>query len=304
MSDIKQKKFLFIVNPESSRCDLTSLESTIRKHFKKDEFFYEILVVSSRESVETAIHSVLQRKFDVIIASGGDGTIASVANYLINNKDIDFGVIPTGTSNALAKELNIPTDIDEACKLIAGNYRKRCIDAMLMNGSYFYNRISVGLSSVAIEETSDEVKKNLGTFGYLVSSVGTVLNFDEKRFKLVINGEDKVVKARDIVVNNCNTILFSNITLGKEISPSDGKLEVLVFAAKTLTEYLGSLKDVVTGDDPDGENIEYFNDVTSIKIEPDEKLPVQADGDLAGESPVSIEVVADALSIIVPEGEE
>jgi diacylglycerol kinase (ATP) len=300
MRDQIKKKFLFIVNPEASRCDLTSLESVIRKYFKKEEFFYEILVISNRESVETAVNSVIQRKFDVIIAAGGDGTIAGVANHLISNKDIDFGVIPIGTSNALAKELNIPTDIDAACELIAGNYGYRCIDAMKMNDQYYYNRISVGLSSVAIEETSDEVKKSFGTVGYLVSSVGTVMNFEAKNFKVIINGKEQTIKARDVVVNNCNTVLFSNVTLGEKVSPSDGNLEVIIFESKTFTEYLKSIKDVVVGEDPSGENIQYIENVKSIIIEPDEKLPVQADGDLAGESPIKIEIIPEALQLIVP----
>jgi diacylglycerol kinase family enzyme len=80
---------------------------------------------------------------DVIVAGGGDGTISSVVN-IIAHKNITLGILPLGTRNHLAKDLNIPLDLDEAIDAICSG-KTIAMDLGAVNGRFFVNNCSIGV---------------------------------------------------------------------------------------------------------------------------------------------------------------
>lgn len=82
-------------------------------------------------------------KCECVVAVGGDGTIRAVASQLVGTQ-LSLGVIPAGTLNHFAKDMQIPTDLEQAVEVIAGG-RKRKIDVGQVNGVYFLNNSSVGV---------------------------------------------------------------------------------------------------------------------------------------------------------------
>src|SRR5690606_9993051 len=80
---------------------------------------------------------------DLLVAAGGDGTITALANAMVNT-DRALGILPLGTVNALAKDLNIPLELEEAMDVLAANQRQS-IDVGEVDGRFFLHKVVIGL---------------------------------------------------------------------------------------------------------------------------------------------------------------
>ena len=104
----------------------------------------------------------------IVVACGGDGTVSEVANGLAGTSTT-LGVMPLGTMNVFAKELDLPSDLDAAWRIIeAGVTRK--IDLPTANSVHFIQLAGVGLDAQVVKETSWASKKRLGPLSYILSA--------------------------------------------------------------------------------------------------------------------------------------
>ena len=99
--------------------------------------------VADGESLDARIQSAVNSDSDVIVAAGGDGTVTAVASALVGTKKI-LCVLPLGTVNRVARDLNIPLDLNEAFAALAGMEPKR-IDVGEVNGRFFLHMVVIGL---------------------------------------------------------------------------------------------------------------------------------------------------------------
>ena len=118
-----------------------------------------------QESTERPHHipDAIQRyknQVDLVIIGGGDGTLNAAIEGLINT-DLPLGILPLGTANDLARTLGIPTYLPEACQVIAAGQIRR-IDLGWVNGKYFFNVASLGLSVQITQRLTKEVKRRWG----------------------------------------------------------------------------------------------------------------------------------------------
>ncbi len=114
----------------------------IGEAFRKAGVEVEIRAVPGAKLTESA-KQACDEGADAVVAAGGDGTVSAVAGALAGCP-IPFGVLPMGTLNHFAKDLNIPLDIDGAAALIAAG-QTRPIDVAEVNGRVFVNNSSVGI---------------------------------------------------------------------------------------------------------------------------------------------------------------
>lgn len=109
-----QTSKVFVVhNPVAGTSDPELVRSEIENHLELTGNKHKIYETSGQEDVREIVNDALQQGFQVIWAAGGDGTVAAVVNGLVN-KNTPMGIIPIGTGNALARELNIPLDVGAA----------------------------------------------------------------------------------------------------------------------------------------------------------------------------------------------
>jgi len=137
---------------------------------------------------------------ELILASGGDGTISAVASSVVDT-EIPLGVIPRGTANAFAVALGIPTNIQAACEtILAGT--TRVVDAARCNGKPFILLTGIGFEAEMVDRANRELKNRLGVLAYLFAGVQ---QFQEQTaFKAVIDidGELTEVQTGTITVAN------------------------------------------------------------------------------------------------------
>lgn len=99
--------------------------------------------------LKAAISRSASGEFDVVVAGGGDGTIAAVAGGVVGTQAL-FGVLPLGTFNYFARRFEIPLDVDGALEVIAAGVT-RSIGIGEVNGRFFLNNSSIGLYPAVLQ---------------------------------------------------------------------------------------------------------------------------------------------------------
>ena len=135
MSHLKEeKKFLLITNPFAGGTNKTALRDKISKYFKDNNISIRSYETTGKKESDLArIKEIFgEIRPDAIIAVGGDGTV-SIAGDILIGTPIPLGIIPAGSANGLAKDLDIPMDIEESLNLIR-LFKPKYIDTLKING--------------------------------------------------------------------------------------------------------------------------------------------------------------------------
>src|SRR5436190_19053332 len=110
----------------------------------------DVTVARTAEELAAAAEAAVEDAFDLVVAGGGDGTVNLIAAALLGSGK-HFGVIPLGTLNHFAKDLNIPLNFDEAVQnLLSGSAVQ--VDVAEVNGQIFLNNSSLGLYPTIVRE--------------------------------------------------------------------------------------------------------------------------------------------------------
>jgi diacylglycerol kinase (ATP) len=188
---------LLLVNPHA-RQGQNSL-SEARDYLKKLGF--DLL----EESTENAqqIPEVIQRhqhEVDLAIVGGGDGTLNAAVDALVTSQ-LPLGILPLGTANDLARTLGIPNSLTKACDIIAHGEVRR-IDLGCVNGKYFFNVASLGLSVKITQRLTKEAKRRWGVFAYAATALQVIWESRPFSAEIRINGESIKVQTVQIAVGN------------------------------------------------------------------------------------------------------
>ena len=180
-----------------------------------------------------AQESVLEQA-DIVVACGGDGTINEVASCLVNTS-IPLGIIPIGSGNGLASNLNIPKNINKALQLIKTQETKR-IDVGQLNKHYFFSNTGIGFDAHVIKNYEASNERTIGS--YIKATIKSL----KKSKKLVqvettFNGKTIVHKPFLIFISNSNELGY-HLSLTPKASLQDGKLDILIVKKISLLKII------------------------------------------------------------------
>lgn len=259
---------------------------------------------STRHATELAKKA--RKKYKIVIAAGGDGTINEVINGLAGGT-ARLGIIPIGTENVLAYELGVPTTILNACDVILAG-RTKTIDLGLANKRYFVLMAGIGFDAQVASQVRPELKKMLGSMAYPLTGLGTLFRY--KPQKLFIKLDNQVMERTGyfVVVGNAKyygrVISLKTFTRRSQVTPyadiSDGYLDVCIFKNTDLVSMFRYVLEASIGNITTIPHIEYFK-AKHIHIRSG-KEPVLAhvDCEVIGTTPQDISVAPQVLKVIVP----
>ncbi len=165
----------------------------------------------------------VKEKYDVVIACGGDGTVAEVATALIKSK-VTLGILPLGSANNVARMLHVPFDLEEAAQLLRLGEVKKA-DVGLCNGTYFLETAGVGLDA-ALFPILNRVDK--GEYVRLWDVARTFFRFRPRSVTVVLDG--KAVRMRALVVLVANGPYWGySVPLAPDAKVDDRKFDVVIF---------------------------------------------------------------------------
>jgi diacylglycerol kinase (ATP) len=243
--------------------------------------------------------------FDVVIAAGGDGTVGQVVNGLAGTQTA-LGVLPCGTTNVWAKECGLPlwsplrpNALLEAAEILTGGETRR-VDVGRVNGRYFLMWAGIGFDAqvTAHVEAQPETKRRLGKLAFGIAVIVQTLNLSGTKAHIEIDGHR--MSSRVFLVVASNIHLYADIIrLAPQASLYDGRVDVFVFRAYTGIEALRLLTSLLLGLHTRTPEVKCHQ-ARRMVVRTSKPLPVHADGDVVGTTPVEIDVVPQCLDVIVP----
>lgn len=292
------KKILVLKNPEAGGHNSDVLRRSLRKYFTGEATSCQVHNISPDDSIEEVVRDHIEGGINLCIAAGGDGTIAAAAGGLIGT-EIPLGIIPLGTGNMFAREVKIPLDIERATGIIVGPHRFRMIDAMQLENRIFVLSMGAGISSLAVRDLTRKEKKLFGILAYVGSALKQVITFRPHHFKLTVDGEFMEVSSPDVSVSNAGIISEMILPKSPPIEIDDGALDVIYVKADSIKDYPTLVLNVL-GRKPPQSSIRWIRAKERVTIDAEKPIKVQADGEIVGETPVTVKIIPAAFRLIVP----
>ena len=241
-------------------------------------------------------------KFDVVVASGGDGTIAAVSYYL-RNTNIPILPFPAGTANLLALNLESPVETHALSKLAReGKQLNFDMGEINIGGKKrgFSIMAGAGYDSIIMKDAQSK-KHILGPLAYYSAALSNPTP-PVSHLDLTIDGKHFESEGVGILIANFSKIQF-DLSITHHNRPRDGKLDVIVLKANHTLELLPSIVAAALdrdGEHPDrGEAIEVHSGKT-ITVQADPPMEVQYDGEITEHTtPFTVSIIEDATRFIL-----
>jgi len=241
-------------------------------------------------------------RYDAVFVVGGDGTVMEVAGALAGT-ETRVGVIAGGTGNLLARALGIPLGVRRAVPALLEGDELRIDVGRFESGGRFAIAAGVGIDASMIAETPSWLKRRLGVLAYTLTGTRAAVRAVWRRqfftVRVTADGQTQERSAAAVMIANFGAVLGKRITLGPSIRTDDGFLDACVFSPRTLGDAVRVMWRLVRGDFRTDPCMLYARG-RSIRVETEPPLPWQADGELMGTTPFSVDVEPLAVRLLVP----
>lgn len=301
MSSVRNetKQAFIVINPVSGMGNGVVIKNTCQRQFAKAGWSCTFHVTGKGENPTPLVKKAVADGVDLVVAVGGDGTIAAVAAGLIDS-EVPLGIIPAGTWNAIARHLYIPLNPVRAVALMTGRHALREMDMMSVGDAYHAMNLSVGFSAKMNENATRDVKKKIGAFAYIRHFFNLVFGLEMQRY--VVQADDTTYRGRasEIFIANYGVAGLHILEDRLDIHPDDGKVDVLIIRARTLLDMPGLLWQMLIRKDKRTPKYRQFTASKMVTISTQPPSLVQADGELIGMTPVNVTVLQRKIKVIAP----
>ncbi|MCY7374214.1 MAG: diacylglycerol kinase family lipid kinase [Spirochaetaceae bacterium] len=243
---------------------------------------------------ERALHD----ECDVVFVCGGDGTVMAAVTALAGC-DVPLAILPAGTGNLLARNLDLPLNDEEEALRIGVSGRTVRIDVGVCEDRKFAVMAGIGFDAAIMRDAPEGLKKAVGWPAYLVSA-GKHLRGRGIRVTITVDdGEPMHRRVRSVVVGNVGK-LQAGIPLLPDAKPDDGQLDIVVIAPRNVLDWARVGSRVIRRADVPDRKMERFR-TRHVVIEASRSQPRQLDGDVIEDSrTMDITIEEKALQVRVP----
>lgn len=294
------KRTLFIANPISgSGRGRAAVDAVTRKLSNAGPM--DTVLTGARGDAERAARGAASTGYERVVVAGGDGTINEIVNGLACT-DVECGIIPVGTANVLARDLGLPINDPEAAAEIVLNGTPRRIDLGLAGSRYYAAMAGFGFDAAVVHRVEPKVKRLIGPGAYFLSIAGELIRHKPARFVLDIDDRTIEVEAFIVVVANTSSYAYG-IKVAPHASLDNGRLDVIIFekAKPAKIGFLQQAARVMLHTHLLDPNVRSLG-CRKVSVQSDPPVLMQVDGDEAGKTPTTVEVVPGALTVIVGKG--
>jgi YegS/Rv2252/BmrU family lipid kinase len=292
-------KAFVVLNRTSGQEAHERVRGVLDSHFGASRVRYEVHETRKGERLGEIVRRRMRHGFDLAVAAGGDGTVSAVIDGIAGSP-IPLGIIPTGTGNLIARELCIPQEVDDAVRLIAGAPRSRKIDVMKIGNRVFVLNASVGVSAAVIGDTTRRSKHHFGRIAYFWNTIPKMFTLKRRQLVVTADGDGQEYRAIEVAIMNCGILAKMLHPKTPEIRIDDGYLDVFILGTKPFRDFPLYIFRLLTGRTPDILS-RFIKVERCVAIRSDVPLPVQADGDMVGTTPLEVELLPGAVTVLVPE---
>ncbi|MEA5575840.1 lipid kinase [Anabaena sp. UHCC 0451] len=254
-----------------------------------------------QESTENPEHlaDVIRRyqtEIDVVIIGGGDGTLNAAVDAIVDTQ-LPLGILPLGTANDLARTLGIPNTLPEACQIIAAGDLRR-IDLGWVNGKYFFNVASLGLSVNITQKLTREVKRRWGIFAYAATALQVIWKSRPFSAEIRIKDQSFRVKTVQIAVGN-GRYYGGGMAVFHDATIDDQRLDLYSIEIKHWWQIIPLLPSMRQGRHIHWQGVRAIQG-QEIEVYTRKPHPINTDGEITTCTPAVFRVIPRAISVLVP----
>ncbi|NJO80338.1 MAG: diacylglycerol kinase family lipid kinase [Cyanobacteria bacterium RM1_2_2] len=266
----------------------------------------------------------VEEGYEMIVVSGGDGTVSEVAKGLIY-ASVPLGIIPIGTYNNIARSLDLPTDLKAACQVLAQGHVKSIDVGQANNEHYFFEVAGVGLDA-ALFPFGEAIKG--GQWERFLQAAQLAMTYKPQQIRIMLDRpilqakvqsesrlpflrRSMLTKTRSrrelrfsvlLVVIANSPYYGAGFTVAPDACMDDGLLTVSVFRGFSKWQLLRHFWAISKGKYHYSPKIETYHVAELQVTAPHTHMPVHVDGHRIGELPVTFKVLQRALNVLVPVG--
>ena len=295
----KLRKALLVYNPKSGNSNLilNNFDLITTKLLKKGII---LTLYSISRDYDRLIEILKNEKYDIVILSGGDGTLSRCLTDMYN-ENIEFpeiAIFPTGTSNDLAKSLNLGEKIEDWINNIL-NKKSKFVDFGLINGNnIFLSSYAGGLFTKVSYATDKGLKKTFGKTAYYITGIDELKNIKKFDLKMLIDDNEEISEKAIlyIILNGKNVGGFDELLQNANVD--DGIMDILIVKnIENPLEISKILFDLFNGQLVNNENVRTLQAKKCVIEEVSEEIGVSIDGEEGKNEKVEIEFIRDKLKI-------
>jgi YegS/Rv2252/BmrU family lipid kinase len=214
---------------------------------------------------------------DVVFVAGGDGTVMAAATAMASS-GVPLAILPTGTGNLLARNLDLPLNDEAECLRIGIAGRDRAIDVAGVADRKFVVMAGLGFDAAIMRDAPEGLKKAVGWPAYVVSATKHLRGRGTRVTLTFDDGTPLQRRVRTVVVGNVGK-LQGNIPLLPDAKPDDGVLDVVLISIRNVLDWVRVGGRVMRRADVPDRRMERFT-AKHVVIEASHTQPRQLDGDV------------------------
>lgn len=288
-----KKNIILVVNPVAGGMDKSEIIEETSLFADQEGLNFVQYVTTGNDDISKIKALYDTYKPERVIIAGGDGTIKFVAEAL-ENEDVIFGIIPAGSANGLATDLNIPRKLEESLAIAFRNSFME-MDVILINGKVSLHLSDLGLNAELIKNYENSTIR--GKLGYALQVFSTLAE-KEEAFTATIVANHQIIErdAQMIVIANSKKY-GTGVVINPEGSMNDGKFELVVLRNFDLSIFA----QIITGNLPiESGDVEIIStDVANIKLH--SPVSFQIDGEYYGkETELNVALSPNKFKVAIP----
>jgi YegS/Rv2252/BmrU family lipid kinase len=295
---LARRRLLAIINRNSRNGGIAASKAIARLN----DAGFDLMIASPRSPREVApwieAHAAESPDAEAVVVAGGDGSLNAVAPALLKT-GLPLGILPTGTANDLARTLELPVDIEAAADRIAESLRsgkRRHIDIGEVNGHYFFNVASLGLSADLAQSLSRETKRRFGRFGYALAALKVLLRARPFHATIVSDEGTARVKTLQIAIGN-GRYYGGGMAVEQNATVDDRHLDLYSLEFANVWKLLLMAKAFRDGRHGLWEEVRATKG-QSFEIRTRRPRPINTDGELVTFTPARFSVLPGAVAVL------
>lgn len=289
------KRIQVVINPASGQPQ--AILNTLNKVFHENEVDWDISLTQASGDARRFAEKAVAEGADVVAAYGGDGSVMEVAQGLMGT-EVPLAILPGGTANLMSVELGIPRDLAKAAQVACSDASVvRQVDMGEAGEHKFMLRVGIGFPAEKVILADRDLKDKYGLAAYTIAAFKAMDTSQEVAYTLNLDGEQIEVDGVGCRVDNSSNIGVPGISLIPEADVSDGYFDILIWREIDLSPsaVTASIKKKETVAD-----LYHHWQAREIMISTNQPQPIQGDGEVWGNTPISIRVLPKAMRVLVP----
>ena len=236
------------------------------------------------------------QEINLVIIGGGDGSVNAAVPGLLDT-NLPLGILPLGTANNLARTLKIPPSVSEACHIIAEGQVQR-IDLGWVNGHYFLNIASLGLSAEINQRVTKHLKRRWGVLAYMATGLQVIWQVRPFGVEIQWNNQSIQVKTLQITVAN-GRYYGSGLVIADEATIDDERLDLHSLEIQHWWEILPLIPSAMRGKSVIGRGVRTI-EAKEFNLYTKTPYPINTDGERTTKTPAQFRVLPHRLSVFMP----